>query len=42
MGILVVVFILFALTGIAAALWGFVRPPSGGRAPGKPPEKKEP
>ncbi|HEY3446786.1 MAG TPA: hypothetical protein VGK67_10505 [Myxococcales bacterium] len=43
MGILIVVMILFALTGIAAAVWGFVRPPPDEQAPPpEPPRKKEP
>jgi hypothetical protein len=42
-GILIVVMILFALTGIAAAVWGFVRPPPDEQAPPpEPPRKKEP
>ncbi len=42
MGILVVVFILFALTGIAAAIWGFLRPPPDGPSRPARPTRAEP
>ncbi|MGC4121191.1 MAG: hypothetical protein QM765_42760 [Myxococcales bacterium] len=44
MGILIIVMVLFALTGIVAAIWGFVRPPPDGPASPEPPapKKKEP
>lgn len=46
MGILLIVLVVFALTGIVAAVWGFVRPPpdgppAGGEEPPRP-RKKEP